>query len=314
MVDARGTDIARFARRGVKVISLPGSRSKYSQVLAETFDELREYVQTHLIGASHVTEEEPLTEFSLPQEAVTRLCFFAVPLALQPQYRDQVFPLAERAGLVPITAADVIAPGENYSAKIDAIMRRSVAAVVDVTTQNTILELGMLVGMSQQPHVLVVVEEGAALTSDVALQMVVRRGKRPVADQPEFLKYLEEWFRSVAADIQPRLAEEPLRLLSAREYRAAVISAVTHLESLLRAALEKDERLPGRAYSLGPLADLAAQRELLTQSEHQKLREWMRVRNMVVHSQDTVTKAKATEIVNGVLAISERMQGNGQDS
>lgn len=314
MVDARGTDIARFARRGVKVISLPGSRAKYSQVLAETFDELREYVQTHLIGASHVTEEEPLTEFSLPQEAVTRLCFFAVPLALQPQYRDQVFPLAERAGLVPVTAADVIAPGENYSAKIDAIMRRSVAAVVDVTTQNTFLELGMLVGMSQQPHVLVVVEEGAALTSDVALQMVVRRGKRPVADQPELLKYLEDWFRTVAADIQPRLAEEPLRLLSAREFRAAVISAVTHLESLLRAALEKVERLPGRAYSLGPLADLAAQRELLTQSEHQNLREWMRVRNMVVHSQDTVTKAKATEIVHGVLAIGERMQGNGRDS
>jgi len=314
MVDARGTDIARFARRGVKVISLPGSRSKYSQVLAETFDELREYLQTHLIGASHVTEEEPLTEFSLPQEAVTRLCFFAVPLALQPQYRDQVFPLAERAGLVPVTAADVIAPGENYSAKIDAIMRRSVAAVVDVTTQNTILELGMLVGMSQQPHVLVVVEEGAALTSDVALQRVVRRGKRPVADQPKLLKYLENWFRSVAADIQPRLAEEPLRLLSAREYRAAVISAVTHLESLLRTGIEKDERLPGRAYSLGPLADLAAQRELLTQNEHQKLREWMRVRNMVVHSQDTVTKAKATEIVNGVLAISERMQQNGRDS
>jgi uncharacterized protein YutE (UPF0331/DUF86 family) len=314
MVDARGTDIARFARRGVKVISLPGSRSKYSQILAETFDELREYLQTHLIGASHVTEEEPLTEFSLPQEAVTRLCFFAVPLALQPQYRDQVFPLAERAGLVPVTAADVIAPGENYSAKIDAIMRRSVAAVVDVTTQNTILELGMLVGMSQQPHLLVVVEEGAALTSDVALQRVVRRGKLPLADQPKLLKYLENWFRSVAADIQPRLAEEPLRLLSAREYRAAVISAVTHLESLLRTALEKDERLPGRAYSLGPLADLAAQRELLTQNEYQKLREWMRVRNMVVHSQVTVTKAKATEIVNGVLAISERMQQNGRDS
>ena len=314
MVDARATDIARFARRGVKVISLPGTRAKYSQVLAETFDELREYLQTHLIGASHVTEEEPLTEFSLPQEAVTRLCFFAVPLALQPQYRDQVFPLAERAGLVPVTAADVIAPGENYSAKIDAIMRRSVAAVVDVTTQNTILELGMLVGMSQQPHVLVVVQEGTALTSDVALQMVVRRGKRPVADQPELLKYLEDWFRSVAMDIQPRLAEEPLRLLSAREYRAAVISAVTHLESLLRAALEKDERLPGRAYSLGPLAVLAAQRELLTQSEHQKLREWMRVRNMVVHSQHTVTKAKATEIVHGVLAIGERMQGNGRNS
>lgn len=308
MVDAKGTEIARFARRGVKVISLPGSRSKYSQVLAATLDELREYMQTHLIGASHVTEEEPLTEFSLPQEAVTRLCFFAVPLGLQPQYRDQVFPLVERAGLVPVTAADVIAPGENYTAKIDAIMRRSVAAVVDVTTQNTMLELGMLMGMRRPLQTLVVVEERTVLSSDLADHEVAKRAKGPIADQPALLRTFEDWFRGVAADIQPRLAEEPLRLLGVRQYRAAVTSAITHLESLLRAALEKEERLPGRAYSLGPLAELAARRELLTTAEHQKLRDWMRIRNMVVHSQESVTRAKATEIVQGVLAIGRRLR------
>lgn len=309
MVDARGTDIARFARRGVKVISLPGSRKKYSQVLAATFDELREYMQSHLIGASHITEEEPLTEFSLPQEALTRLCFFALPLALQPQYRDQVFPLAERAGLVPVTAADVIAPGENYGAKVDAIIRRSVAAVVEVTTRNTILELGMLMSVARRPQLLVVVEEDAVLPNDIAGQLVVRRTKQPVADQPKFLRSLEAWFRSVAAEIQPRLAEEPLRLLEAREYRASVISAVTHLESQLRSALEKDENLPGRAYSLGPLAELAARRRLLSGDEYQRLRDWMRVRNEVVHSQNTVTKNKAAEIVHGVLVIAERLRG-----
>jgi hypothetical protein len=185
-----------------------------------------------------------------------------------------------------------------------------VAAVVDVTTQNTILELGMLMGVSRRPQLLVVVEDDAVLPSDVAGLLVVRRAKQPVADQPGFLESLEGWFRRVAADIQPLLAEEPLRLLAAREYRAAVISAVTHLESLLRSALEKEERRPGRAYSLGPLADLAARRELLTNHEHQRLRDWMRVRNMVVHSQDNVTKAKATEIVHGVLAIGERLRGH----
>jgi len=33
VVDAKGTEIARVARRGVKVISLSGSRAKYPQVL-----------------------------------------------------------------------------------------------------------------------------------------------------------------------------------------------------------------------------------------------------------------------------------------
>lgn len=310
MVDAKGTEIARFARRGVKVISLPGSRAKYSQVLATAFEELREHMQTHLIAASHVTEEEPLTEFSLPQEAITRLCFFAVPLTLQPQYRDQVFPLAERVGLVPVTAADVIAPGENYTAKIDAIMRRSMAAVVDVTTQNTALELAMLRGMRRPLQTLVVVEDGAVLPSDLANQVVAKRTKGPIADQPALLRFFEAWFQRVATDIEPQLAEEPLRLLTVREYRAAVISAMTQLESLLRTSLEKDEKLLGRAYSIGPLADLATTRELLTAMEHKRIRDWMRTRNMAVHSQQNVTRSKATEIVNGILAIARRLRSN----
>lgn len=308
MVGAQPTEVARFARRGVKVISLPGRRSNYGQILAAVFDELREYMQTHLLGASHVTEEEPLRELSLPQAAVTRLCFFSLPLSLQPQYRDQVFPLAERAGLVPVTAEDVIAPGDNYSAKIDAIISRSVAAVVDLSTPNALLELETLLRISTPSRILVVVDQGAALPTAFPRVRVVRRSMQPIADQPAFLEDLENWFRLIAAEIQPRLEAEPLRLLEAREYRAAVISAMTHLESLLRSALDKEERFPGRAYSMRPLAELAVQRELLTPQEYQKLRDWIQVRNMVVHSERDVTKARATEIVKGVLAIATRLR------
>jgi|LakMenEpi03Aug12_release.lakeMendotaPanAssembly.Ray.scaffolds.fasta_scaffold3821803_1 hypothetical protein len=76
------------------------------------------------------------------------------------------------------------------------------------------------------------------------------------------------------------MAEETLRLLGARDYPAAVISAVTHLDALLREALEKDETLPGRAYA----ADPAAHSKLLIRSDHPGIHEWIRVRNMVIHS------------------------------
>ena len=164
--------------------------------------------------------------------------------------------------------------------------------------------------MLKSLQTLVVVEEGTVVPSDLANQRIARRARGPVADQPELLHSFEEWFRGVAADIQPRLDEEPLRLLGVREYRAAVTSAITHLESLLRTALEKEEKLPGRAYALGPLAELAARRELLTAAEHRQLRDWMHARNMVVHSQESVPRAKATEIVRGVMAIGQRLRPN----
>ena len=308
LVDAKSKDIARFARRGVKVISLPGSRSKYAQVLTAAFDELREYMQTNLIGASHITEEEPLTEFALPDQAITRLCFFAVPLSLQPQYRDQVFPLVEQAGLVPVTATDVIAPGDNYTAKIDAIIRRSVAAIADASTQNTIAELWMIMSSKKIATTLVVVEQGASVPFDADGLVILRRSNTPLADQPDLLTAMHSWLTNVASRIQPVLQEEPARLLGAREYRAAVMSAMALLEATLRSALEKSERLPGRAYSLLQLSELAAQREIFSPQEFRTVREWMRIRNMVAHLQEAVTRAKATEIVNGVLAIRRRLR------
>lgn len=92
-VGAKEAEVARFDRRGVKVINLPGSKTKYAEILDAAFKELRDYWRTHVVETSHVTEEGPLRELSLPSDSATRLCFFALPLSALPFYRDRVFPL-----------------------------------------------------------------------------------------------------------------------------------------------------------------------------------------------------------------------------
>jgi hypothetical protein len=131
-VGAKPADVARFARRGVTVINLPGNRDKYGEILAGAFEELGAHWRNKILSVSTVTEEEPLRELLLPRDASTRLCFFAVPLHRLPYYRDRVFPSVEALGLVPVTADDVISPGDSVSAKIDALMDRSVAIIVEV--------------------------------------------------------------------------------------------------------------------------------------------------------------------------------------
>jgi hypothetical protein len=39
------------------------------------------------IAASQSVEEQPLQQFTLPEDALSRLCFFSVPLKLNPFYR-----------------------------------------------------------------------------------------------------------------------------------------------------------------------------------------------------------------------------------
>lgn len=101
MVDASGSDVARFERRGVKIINLPGSKSRYPSILANTFDELREHIRDNVMSVSKVTEEEPLRELSLPRDASTRLCFFSLPVELVSLYRSRVFPVWRSSGSCP---------------------------------------------------------------------------------------------------------------------------------------------------------------------------------------------------------------------
>jgi SIR2-like domain len=319
-VNPRSTDIARFQRRGVTVIGLPGTHRKYAEILAATFDELREYVQENVISTGHVTKEEPLSELSLPTETTTRLCFFALPLEMQPLYREYVFPMAENAGLVPVTATEVVTPGHNYEAKLDALMRRSVAALFDLSGDGAIWELRQLNSVDpNKPRVAVVsseapasaprrIREVASDMSDERNQIVLSRDARPLSEQRDFLDSLHAWFNEVAQTIAPGLAEEPTRLLGKREYRAAVIAAVSFLESRLKAHLSTQiAETKGRsALGLGRVARLAADVGLLRPDDLERLMGWSTTRNLAVHSEASVDRKTASDVVRGVSELVKR--------
>jgi hypothetical protein len=53
-VGAKQTDLARFGRRGVRVINLPSSKATYGEILADAFSELADYWRSKLIPSSQV--------------------------------------------------------------------------------------------------------------------------------------------------------------------------------------------------------------------------------------------------------------------
>jgi hypothetical protein len=310
MVDASPTDIARFARRGVKVINLAGTKSKYGQILAAAFDELCEYLSTNLIPASQVTEEEPLNQLSLPRGAATRLCFFAVPTSLLSFYKDRVFPLANRHGFVPIVAADVLSPGDSFLAKIDSLIERAVAIVVDATNPSCVFELGLALSKQAPNRILAVVEDIAELPTDARSLRYVVRQAAPVLEPEHFLQMIENWLSSLAKEIGPQLAEEPKRLLEIQAHRAAVISAMTLLEAKLRDHLAKQRiALPTRMTSLRQLLQVAQEKGIVDPATVGRVTGWMRVRNASVHTLDPVSSGVAQEIVEGVLETIAKLEG-----
>ena len=98
LVITGATEISRYERRGIKVINVSGSKSRYAKVLAEAFTELSDYWRNAVIPASQIKEEQPLRELSLPTGSPTRLCLFAVPLPLLSFYKERVFPVVAEFG------------------------------------------------------------------------------------------------------------------------------------------------------------------------------------------------------------------------
>jgi len=306
-VGAKEAEVARFERRGVKVVNLPGSKTKYPEILESAFEELRDYWRTHVVSTSHVTEEGPLRELSLPSDSATRLCFFALPLTVLPFYRDRVFPLVRDLGLVPVTADDVISPGENYLAKIDALINRVSLVVVDVSSDFTLAEVRMAMARNEPNRVIIIVEEGSQLPIDIERFRVVNRPDITSVEIAPFLDALGEWLTQAAEELEPSFSHEPRRLLQAKEYRAAVIAAITYLETALRERLDMPQSIKGRPISVREMLNIARDQEHLGKYEVKQILEWLRIRNSVVHGSAKVPAKTARQIVNGVSEITGQL-------
>ena len=123
-------------------------------------------------------------------------------------------------------------------------------------------------------------------------------------DPEDFITELGNRLRAIAIESGVGRSAEPRRLFEAKEYRAAVISAMTLLEATLRERLNKSS-WPNvrRPLSLRSLIDLAVEQQIIPSEFKQRADSWMRLRNEVVHSSMPISKTEAREIVEGVFAI-----------
>jgi len=220
----------------------------------------------------------------------------------------------EDAGFVPVTADVVVSPGDNVSAKLDALIDRAAVMVTEVSSSWTLAEYRMAVarikdsGADVEQHkslrLILVVKDKDQAPPSVQNFPLLRRPSTITGDMEGFIADLGGMLRNIAAETGIARQAEPQRLFESKEYRAAVISAMTLLEAKLRERLNKvpwpqtQRPLPMRS-----LIDRAVEENIIPQARRNRLNTWMQTRNIVVHSSSPVTKAQAREIVDGVMEL-----------
>jgi hypothetical protein len=323
-VGAPANLVARYERRGVKVINLPKSSSKtYAEVLEAVFRELREYWTSQVISQSTSTELEPQAELSLPPSAQSRLAFFSVPTRYAALYKARVYPIAEQYGFSPVMATEVIAPGDSLMAKVYALIEKSAVVVADLSSPNTVFEAGMVLSKEgiAKPLILIA-EDDASIPFDLAKHLVIRRPRTLDGESTPFVKELEAAFSAVFRKLSPALEDEPSRLISKKEYRAAVIAAFSLLEHELRQNIEIAgfDKFMTRS-SLGQLLEFARSREILDPELFVQLRQHIALRNRIAHTRAEVSAQQARALVKDVASVVAKvresnltLRSNGQPS
>jgi hypothetical protein len=243
-----------------------------------------------------------------------------LPLDLLPFYRELVFPPVEEAGFVPVTADDVVSPGDNISAKIDALIDRSNVMVVEISSPSTQVEFRMAISrlrsrtdqqLRKPPFELIIVATDAQQIPPEAREFqVVMRQETWVAEPEAFIARLLESLREFAPHTEALRGAEARRLLNGKEYRAAVIAAMTHLEATLRERLENQPWLEKtswesarRPMSMRSLVDHAIEQGIISPDDRARIDRWTRIRNSAVHTAQPVSAREAREIVEGALRI-----------
>ena len=307
LVAPRPYEIARFERRGVKVIAVPDDGGGYGPTLAAVFRALSSYWKLHVLDLDDVVEEEVRQELTLPNHVPSRICFFSVPHDLQSFYRAHAFPIAESHGLVPMTAEDIVRRGDNVAATIEALIARAHAVVVDASSRFTIQELAIARAQGKTRRTLVVLPTRQQVTPETGGTKRLERPEDVQVEHSRFLSELAGWFSIVGVGVATSRPREPLRLLKSGEFRAAVISAMTLLETTIRRVL-LDRGVPlSERVSLGSLLRRELISELVGPEYTSRVDKWRRVRNRAVHTTEPVQAGVAAEIVHGAAELTEKL-------
>jgi len=311
LVDCSQHEIARFARRNVKVINIKGDKSNYSQILADVFVEIGDYWTQEVLNYSTITTEDTLTELALPIDTNNRICFFSIPLKFLSFYKKFVFPIVKSSGFIPVTAEDFVTVGDNWTAGISAIIKRAELIVVDASTPNTQYELSLALSKEhkEKSNILVITDGFSRMPKDLQDLMYLKRASDPYADIDNLTENIERWFRDKSEVFRTTFEEEPKRLLDKKEYRAAVISAMSLLELYIKSAIRetKDIDIMQKPHSMIHLLKISQNLGLIDNKDYSKVREWMMVRNNLVHKRDNIHHTQARSIVIGVNEVIKKI-------
>ncbi len=296
-VDPPPAKVARFGRRNVKVISLPGDRSDPAPTIQKLFDEL--FAAIGRTAPSRLVPKTHESALVLRASAPTRGCFLSAPFAAQPDYYEWLAPIASSVGVTLLNYQDYASPGGSFLSVIDSMLAAAGCAIVEYGSQWTAAELGMATNRLGVGKVLLVQAGNAKLPEQYSAIQTSRKPSTP-DEWAAFGEQFKSWLvNALAIDLRTEIQE------SDDQMTASIIRLAATLEYVLGERLN----LTTQRRSLGRMIPEAHKSNVISGADRSVLTEFVRLRNSVAHGQShDLTGVQVDEVLWHVRKVIDRIR------
>ena len=242
-VGASSEKVARYKRRNIRIINLKGQPQNYKTILHDFFVEINEYICIEKDKTTKSTNEKINEQMKIPAED-NKLCFISCSMSRIAQLSNLINPTLQTLGITPVRIDDMLMPYDNWIDISRTAIRKSKAAIIDVSdsSSNVMIELGLIKSTTPKNNVLILCEKNTVLPVSLINQRVLTYtfDITNEKDNYYFSKELKEWCRSVFNIISTSYDNnnnkhvafaDAYELLKKEDYSACIVSAYSELEN-----------------------------------------------------------------------------------
>lgn len=270
-VDPSAAKVSRFARRGVRVVNLPGDRNNPGATLEALFNELYEAIGEQAAERLKATTHE--SGLALRAQGLRRSCFLATSVESNPHFNEWLGPVSSRLKVPLLSIRDFIAPNESTLTAIDSMLAASGCAIVEHASPWTSVELGMALNRLGANRVLLVSPRDRPITEPTGYVYVAKPESED--EWAAFAERVKVWWSDLFGLTRPVHTDDHSATIG------EILSLTSQLENLLGDLLAS----PDGERMLGRLVRDAEQKQLLDVRDGKLLREFVGLRNKVAHGQ-----------------------------
>ncbi len=313
-VGASSEKIAKYKRRNIRVINLEGKPQQYKTILHDLFVELKDYIDCEKDKTAKSIDERINEQMIIPAED-NKLCFLSCAMSRIAQLSALINPVLHNLGITSVRIDDMLMPGDNWIDISRTAIRKSKAAIIDISdsSSNVMLELGLIKSTKQKQNILILCEEGTSIPVSLIDQQILTYtfdiAREKIAYH--FVKALREW-SCRAFDIESAFCEnkgkltvfaDAYRLFEKGEYSACIVSAYSELEYQISSrhmnSWTKDYGLTNQIFRFGKYL------RNYFESSNQDAYELIQLRNKIVHQKYVATEIEARDFLRLVETVNE---------